>query len=350
MRGASGLHGAGGPLKVADLQAPHPVAAAFLEAAQACGHAFNSDVNGPQIDGFGYVQATQSKGWRCSSAHAFIDPVRSRPNLAVSARSTARRIRIERGPRDRARGRYRRPSMHLVGRRRDRRQLRRDRLAAAPDAVGHRRSGRAGSPWNRGPRRATPGRPQSSGSSRPRHDLCRPHPDLQQRDDALAAGSPRCQLAAARPRSRSDARRPSGRLPEVGRIRRYPRYPGSHDASRLPHRRRRRSHPQGGLVHLDRQRVPAAQPRQHRPEECRSGRAAGDPPPPVRRSRRPRPAGARHARGALDRPVGAAGRASSGTRSSRAWDDSDDAGDGRLPHRQCRHDLSPVRHLPHGRR
>ncbi len=97
MRGESGLHGAGGPLKVADLQAPHPVAAAFLEAAQACGHAFNSDVNGPQITGFGYVQATQSKGWRCSSARAFIDPVRHRANLTVSARSTARRIRIEGG-------------------------------------------------------------------------------------------------------------------------------------------------------------------------------------------------------------------------------------------------------------
>jgi choline dehydrogenase len=97
VRGPSSHHGTGGPLKIADLQAPHPVAQAFIEAAKACGHAYNPDMNGPQIEGFGYVQATQSKGWRCSAARAFIDPVRHRPNLVVSPRSTARRIVIETG-------------------------------------------------------------------------------------------------------------------------------------------------------------------------------------------------------------------------------------------------------------
>ena len=97
VRGASSHHGAGGPLKVSDLQAPHPVAEAFLKAAQSAGHSYNPDLNGPQIEGFGLVQATQYKGWRCSSAKAFVDPVRSRPNLAVSTRSIASRIRIENG-------------------------------------------------------------------------------------------------------------------------------------------------------------------------------------------------------------------------------------------------------------
>ena len=97
VRGASSHHGVGGPLKVADLQQPHPVAEAFIKAAVACGHAHNPDINGPQIEGFGFVQATQVKGWRCSSARAFVDPIRGRPNLTISSRSTARRIRIADG-------------------------------------------------------------------------------------------------------------------------------------------------------------------------------------------------------------------------------------------------------------
>lgn len=96
-RGPSSHHGSGGPLRVTDLQDPHPLARAFIKAAEACGHSYNPDLNGAQIEGFGYVQATQSKGWRCSAARAFVDPVRSRPNLAVSPRSTARRILIENG-------------------------------------------------------------------------------------------------------------------------------------------------------------------------------------------------------------------------------------------------------------
>ena len=96
-RGASSHHGIGGPLKIADLQDPHPIANAFVRAAQACGHAYNPDINGPQIDGFGYVQATQARGWRCSAARAFVDPVRSRLNLTVSKHSTAQRILIEAG-------------------------------------------------------------------------------------------------------------------------------------------------------------------------------------------------------------------------------------------------------------
>ncbi|MFO1061440.1 MAG: GMC family oxidoreductase N-terminal domain-containing protein [Dongiaceae bacterium] len=97
VRGASDRHGVGGPLKVADLEAPHPIARAFLKAAEACGHPVNADVNGPGVEGFGYVQATQAGGWRCSAAKAFVDPVRRRPNLVVSTRSLARRIRVEQG-------------------------------------------------------------------------------------------------------------------------------------------------------------------------------------------------------------------------------------------------------------
>ena len=97
VRGASDYHGIGGPLAVSDLQVRHPVAKAFLEAAEACGHRHNEDINGPENEGFAYVQATQRKGWRCSAARAFVDPVRGRPNLAVSTHSVARRIVVQGG-------------------------------------------------------------------------------------------------------------------------------------------------------------------------------------------------------------------------------------------------------------
>jgi choline dehydrogenase len=96
-RGASSHHGVGGPLKVSDLQEPHPLAKLFIEAAKACGHSYNPDLNGPEIAGFGYVQATQWKGWRCSAARAFIDPVRRRSNLAVMPQARARRLLMENG-------------------------------------------------------------------------------------------------------------------------------------------------------------------------------------------------------------------------------------------------------------
>lgn len=97
VRGLSSHHGTGGPLRVSDLAAPHPIAKAFIQAAKACGHSHNIDLNGPQVGGFGYVQATQRNGWRCSAAKAFVDPIRKRPNFKVSTHTTARRLVIRDG-------------------------------------------------------------------------------------------------------------------------------------------------------------------------------------------------------------------------------------------------------------
>jgi choline dehydrogenase len=95
-RGASDLHGAGGPLSISDLpDGPHPVARLFMAAARQAGHAELDDINGPRTGGFAYIQATQRRGRRCSSAKAFIDPVRHRPNLRVLDRTLARRILFE---------------------------------------------------------------------------------------------------------------------------------------------------------------------------------------------------------------------------------------------------------------
>jgi choline dehydrogenase len=96
-RGASTHHGVGGPLKVSDLRAPHPLAAAFVEAARRQGLPYLTDLNGDEEHGVGYVQATQHKGRRWSSARAFLKPVLSRPNLSVSVRTRAERILVDGG-------------------------------------------------------------------------------------------------------------------------------------------------------------------------------------------------------------------------------------------------------------
>ena len=91
-RGADELHGAGGPLSVSDMRDPHPLAAAFVEAAQQCGHPRNPDFNGPLQEGAGYYQTTMRNGLRCSAASGYLRNARRRANLAVVSRALATRI------------------------------------------------------------------------------------------------------------------------------------------------------------------------------------------------------------------------------------------------------------------
>ena len=97
-RGASGYHGADGPLAVSDGLDPHAGHAAFLEAARqrGFGAAPDWDFNGPgQANGAGYVQKNILRGRRHSAADAYLTPVRSRPNLTILSRAHAVRIVIE---------------------------------------------------------------------------------------------------------------------------------------------------------------------------------------------------------------------------------------------------------------
>ena len=96
-RGADPLHGGDGPLKVSDLRYTNSLSHVFVDAAAQAGHARNADFNGPQQDGFGLYQVTQSNGARCSAATAYLDPVKSRPNLKIITGALARRITFERG-------------------------------------------------------------------------------------------------------------------------------------------------------------------------------------------------------------------------------------------------------------
>ncbi len=122
-RGADALHGGDGPLQVADLRHVNPLSRAFLEAGQQAGHALNTDFNGPHHQGVGLYQVTQKNGARCSSAVAYLAPVRQRPNLQVRTGHQVERIQIDNG---RATG-----VVLRVGRQHERLQARREVLLSA---------------------------------------------------------------------------------------------------------------------------------------------------------------------------------------------------------------------------
>ncbi|MDT3670147.1 MAG: choline dehydrogenase [Aromatoleum sp.] len=91
-RGASEFHGVGGPLKVSDLRLRRPIADLFIAGARDIGIPFNPDFNGGTQEGVGYFQQTAYKGFRCSTAKAFLRPARKRPNLVVETHAQTTRV------------------------------------------------------------------------------------------------------------------------------------------------------------------------------------------------------------------------------------------------------------------
>ncbi|GAB4113855.1 MAG: choline dehydrogenase [Wenzhouxiangellaceae bacterium] len=93
-RGADAYHGSDGPLGVADLRHHNPLSDCFIKAGRQCGHALNDDFNGARQAGFGLYQVTQRDGRRCSTATAYLDPVRERSNLQIAIRAQVSRVLI----------------------------------------------------------------------------------------------------------------------------------------------------------------------------------------------------------------------------------------------------------------
>ena len=94
-RGASELHGRGGPLSVSDGRSRQPLCEAWLAAAQEAGLALNPDFNGPEQDGVGRYQLTQRNGRRCSTAVAYLHPAASRSNLEILTGARATRVLLD---------------------------------------------------------------------------------------------------------------------------------------------------------------------------------------------------------------------------------------------------------------
>jgi choline dehydrogenase-like flavoprotein len=93
-RGASDWHGAGGPLSVADLRDPNPVARRFVRAAVEAGFRANDDFNGPDQEGVGLYQVTQRGGERCTVARAYLYG-HERANLHLIADATVLRVTFD---------------------------------------------------------------------------------------------------------------------------------------------------------------------------------------------------------------------------------------------------------------
>ncbi len=96
-RGASDLHGAGGPLNVANQISPAPINTAFLHACQQAGHKLTDDFNGREQDGVGYYQVTQKDGKRCSAAVAYLRPAMARGNVTVATEAVTTKVLTEKG-------------------------------------------------------------------------------------------------------------------------------------------------------------------------------------------------------------------------------------------------------------
>lgn len=94
-RGANEFHGAGGPLGVSNARDMHPLAVAYVEAAQQAGYPRNDDFNGAVQEGAGFYQTTMRNGFRSSAATAYLKPARRRPNLKIVSEALATRVLFE---------------------------------------------------------------------------------------------------------------------------------------------------------------------------------------------------------------------------------------------------------------
>jgi choline dehydrogenase len=93
--GADDYHGSGGGLAVQNMRAKRRICEALIEAAGELGVPRNSDFNGAQQEGAGYFQQTARNGLRCSTAVAFLRPVKSRANLEVVTHALVGRIAFD---------------------------------------------------------------------------------------------------------------------------------------------------------------------------------------------------------------------------------------------------------------
>jgi choline dehydrogenase len=95
-RGASELHGVGGPLNVADQVSALKINDAFLTACEQAGHKRIVDFNGPDQEGVGYYQVTQKNQQRWSTASAYLRPATARgTNVTVITGALTGRIILD---------------------------------------------------------------------------------------------------------------------------------------------------------------------------------------------------------------------------------------------------------------
>jgi choline dehydrogenase len=94
-RGPDAQHGGDGPLGVSNARDTHPLADAYIAAAQERGYPRNDDFNGTRQEGAGYYQTTTRNGLRSSAAVAYLKPARSRRNLTIVSEALVTRVTFD---------------------------------------------------------------------------------------------------------------------------------------------------------------------------------------------------------------------------------------------------------------
>lgn len=94
-RGEDAWHATGGPLTISDQRYKNPLSERFLEAAAELQLPFNADFNGECQEGMGFYQVTQRNGRRCSTAVAYLNPAKGRPNLTVISDAHAEKVMFD---------------------------------------------------------------------------------------------------------------------------------------------------------------------------------------------------------------------------------------------------------------
>ncbi|KAG8332563.1 hypothetical protein J6590_020069 [Homalodisca vitripennis] len=87
-------HATGGYLTVQDSPWNTPLGIAFLQAGEEMGYEIR-DINGEQQTGYALYQFTMRRGYRCSTAKAFLNPIRLRRNLHVALWTHVTKILID---------------------------------------------------------------------------------------------------------------------------------------------------------------------------------------------------------------------------------------------------------------
>ena len=93
--GADDFHGKGGDLSVQNIRAKRDICEALIDAAEELGLPRNDDFNGVKQEGAGYFQQTARGGLRCSTARAFLNPVKNRSNLKIIVHALVEKVVVE---------------------------------------------------------------------------------------------------------------------------------------------------------------------------------------------------------------------------------------------------------------
>lgn len=96
-RGASEVHGVGGPVHVSSTHEPAAVQRAMIAAAVECGIPYNPDYNSGTLEGVSTTQICVKDGRRHGTSAAYLAAVRSDPRLRVLTGAQVQAVKLEQG-------------------------------------------------------------------------------------------------------------------------------------------------------------------------------------------------------------------------------------------------------------